>query len=385
MKRYGSLFIPLALVAGTALSAQTVKIGVLAPITGFAAADGASVKNSIKLAVDHINAAGGLLGRKVEAVLYDDHADPKEATALARKLIEQDQVSAFVAGSYSMPSRAVAPLFNDEKIPLVAAYAVHPDVTSGGKYSYCFRNGFLGTVEGKAAGYTCVKILGGKNIAVITSDNDFGKEMAAGFQAFMESPAAKGAKVLSYQTYPMSEKDYGPYLSKIKSVNGVTPDIIFSGGYYFQSGPMVKQAREMGIKAQFVGEEGADSPEFVAIAGPASEGFVIVTNLNRDDSRPVVKTFLKEYAEQFKISPDMVGASSYDAFMIICDGIKRANSLDGAAVQKAIAGVTSYSGLTGMIRGFTRGEVVKDVQVQVVKNGQFRYRGVVTDPALIQP
>jgi len=373
----------MALVATTLLPAQqTVKIGVLAPLTGFAAADGASVKNALKLAVDHINAAGGLLGKKVETVVYDDHADPKEATALARKLIEQDQVKAFVAGSYSMPSRAVAPLFNDENIPLVAAYATHPDVTAGGKYTYCFRNGFLGSVEGKAAGYASVKLLKGKKIAVLTSDNDFGKEMAAGFKAFMESPAGKNSTVVSYQTYPMSEKDYKPYLSKIKSAD---PDVVFSGGYYFQSGPMVKQAREMGIKAQFVGEEGADSPEFVNIAGPASEGFVIVTNLNRDDSRPIVQNFLKEYQTQFKIDPDMVGASAYDAFMIICNAIKTAKSLEGPAIQKAIAGTKNYNGLTGMIRGFNKGEVVKDVQVQVVKNGHFHYKGVVNDPALVTP
>ena len=175
MKSIG-LMIPLALVAGTALQAQTVKIGVMAPITGFAASDGASVKNSIKLAVDAVNAGGGVLGQKVEAIVYDDAADPKQATALASKLIEQDQVKAFVAGSYSMPSRAVAPLFNDEKIPLVAAYAVHPDVTSGGKFTYCFRNGFLGAVEGRAGAYTCVTLLKAKKIAVLTSDNDSGTQ-----------------------------------------------------------------------------------------------------------------------------------------------------------------------------------------------------------------
>jgi len=382
MNKLGTLLIPMALVAGTALSAQTVKIGVLAPLTGFAASDGASVKNSIKLAVDQVNAGGGVLGHKVEAVIYDDAADPKQATALARKLIEQDQIKAFVAGSYSMPSRAVAPLFNDEKVPLVAAYATHPDVTMDGKLTFSFRNGFLGTVEGKAAAYTCVKILKGKKIAVLTSDNDFGKTMAAGFKMFMDSPAAKGAQVVSWQTYPMSEKDYKPYLAKIKAEN---PDVVFSAGYYFQSGPMVKQAREMGLNAQFVGEEGADSPEFVEIAGKASEGFVIVTNLNRDDKRPIVQNFLKEYKSQFKVAPDMVGASAYDAFMIICEGMKRANSLDGTAVQKAINTINNYNGLTGMIRGFHNGEVVKDVQVQVVKNGEFHYKGVVTDPTLIQP
>ena len=81
----------------------------------------------------------------------------------------------------------------------------------------------------------------------------------------------------------------------------------------------------------------------------------------------------------------MVGASAYDAFMIICDGIKRANSLEGPAIQKAIADIKNYNGLTGTIRGFQNGEVVKDVQIQVVKNGEFHYKGVVTDPALITP
>jgi len=381
MKHLG-LMIPLALVAGTAIQAQTVKIGVMAPITGFAASDGASVKNSIKLAVDAVNASGGVLGQKVEAIVYDDAADPKQATALASKLIEQDQVKAFVAGSYSMPSRAVAPLFNDEKIPLVAAYAVHPDVTSGGKFTYCFRNGFLGAVEGRAGAYTCVTLLKAKKIVVLTSDNDSGKQMTIGFQQFMETPAAKGAQVLSYGTYPMSEKDYKPYLAKIKDLN---PDVVFSPGYYFQSGPMIKQAREMGLKAQFVGYEGADSPEFVEIAGKDAEGFIITTNLNRDDKRATVQAFLKAYKTEFKVNPDMVGASAYDAFMIIVEGMKRAKSLEGPAIQKAIASLQNYNGLTGMIRGFENGEVVKDVQVQVVKNGEFHFRGVVTDPKLIHP
>jgi branched-chain amino acid transport system substrate-binding protein len=369
-------------VAGTAIQAQTVKIGVMAPITGFAASDGASVKNSIKLAVDAVNASGGVLGQKVEAIVYDDAADPKQATALARKLIEQDQVKAFVAGSYSMPSRAVAPLFNDEKIPLVAAYAVHPDVTSGGKYTYCFRNGFLGAVEGRAGAYTCVTLLKGKKIVVLTSDNDAGKEMAVGFKQFMDTPAAKGAQVVSWGTYPMSEKDYKPYLAKIKDLN---PDVVYSPGYYFQSGPMIKQAREMGLKAKFVGYEGADSPEFVDIAGKDAEGYSITTNLNRDDKRPLVQAFLKEYKTQFKVDPDMVGASAYDAFMIIVEGIKRAKSVEGPAIQQAIFNLHDYNGLTGMIHGFEKGEVVKEVQIQVVKNGGFHYEGVVTDPKLIHP
>ena len=279
-------------------------------------------------------------------MLYDDHADPKEATALARKLIEQDEVKLpSMAGSYSMPSRAVAPALQRREDPPRGGLRGPPRRDHGRQAQpTASSNGFLGTVEGKAAGYTCVKILKGKKIAVLTSDNDFGKEMEAGIKTFMETPMAKGAQVVSYQTYPTAEKDFRPYLSKIKALN---PDVVFSGGYYFQTGPMIKQAREMDIKAQFVGEEGSDSAEFISIAGPASEGFVIVTNLNRDDKRPIVQTFLKEYEAQFKMSPSMVDASSYDAMMIIVDGIKRAKTLDGPSVQKAIAGTQNYNGLTG--------------------------------------
>ena len=369
----------LSLLAGSALAAQTVKIGVLAPLTGFAAADGQEIQNVLKLAVEQVNQQGGLLGQKVELVIYDDRADAKEATALARKLIEQDQIKAFVAGSYSMPTRAVAPMFQEEHIPLVAAYAVHPDVTAAGEY--CFRNGFLGPVEGRSAAYTCVKLLKGKRIALLSSDNDFGRTLAIGFKEFMKTKAG-GAELVSEQTYPMSEKDFNPYLAKIKEAK---PDVVFSGGYYFQTGPMIKQAREMGLTAKFVGEEGSDSQEFINIGGPSAEGFVLVTNLNRDDKRAMVQNVLKQYHTRYNANLDMTSASAYDAFMIICNGIRTAKSFDGPMVQKAIAATSNYNGLTGMIKGFVKGEVVKDVQVQVVKNGEFHYFGVVTDPALITP
>lgn len=319
----------------TANAAEMIKIGLLAPLTGFAAADGASVKNSVDLAVEKINKAGGLLGKKVELVTYDDRADAKEAVALAQKLIQQDQVVGLVAGSYSMPTRAVAPLFQDEGLPLVAAYAIHPDVTKAGDFN--FRNGFLGAVEGRAAAHTAVELLKAKKIALLTSDNDFGRTLAEGFNEYLAKFAKGKAEVVMALTYPMSEKDFKPYLSKIKEVN---PDVIFSSGYYFQTGPVLKQARELGMKTQIIGEEGADSPKTLEIAGESAEGFVIVTNLNRDDKRPFVQEFLKEYETRFKIQPDMVGASAYDAFMILCDGIQRAKSTTGKAMRDPIAATT---------------------------------------------
>ncbi|MGD8210184.1 MAG: ABC transporter substrate-binding protein [Desulfobacterales bacterium] len=366
--------------AASAIGADTIKIGLMAPLTGPAAADGASVHNSVKLAVERINNEGGILGKKVELIAYDDRADGKEAVAVARKLIQQDQVVGVVAGSYSTPSRASAPIFQDEEVPLVAAYAVHPDITKAG--DFCFRNGFLGMVEGKSAGYVAVEMLKAKRIALLTSDNDFGRTLAVGFESYI-SDRTKGVEIVYAQTYPMKEKDFKPYLSKIKEL---APDLIFASGYYFQTAPIIKQAREMGIETQILGEEGADSPKTLEIAGKSAEGFIIVTNLNRDDPRPEVQAFLKEYEARYEIQPDMVGASAYDAFMIICEAIKRANSTEGKAIRDAIAATKNYNALTGQIKGFNEiGEVVKEVQVQIVKEGRFRHFGVVRDMELITP
>ncbi len=380
MRKVGIMVLALfsaLLLAGVA-AADTIKIGLLAPTTGFAAADGESMVNAVKLAVNQVNADGGVLGKKIELVCYDDAADSKQAVALAHKMIGQDKVIAAVGGSYSMPTRAAAPIFDDEEIPFVAAYALHPDVTKG---DYTFRTGFLGGSEGKAAGYVAVKLLKAKSVALLTSDNDYGRTLAAGFQEYLkENPSVK---VVSVQTYPMSEKDFKAYLSKIKEAK---PDVVFASGYYFQTGPMLKQAKEMGVTARFLGEEGADSPKTIEIAGPAAEGLVIVTDLDRDDPRPVVKTFLRQYRSIYKGEPDMVGASGYDAFMVIVDAIRRAKSLDRKAIRDAIAKTADFNGLTGVLKGFDQaGESVKPVQVQIVREGKFRHFGIVTDPKIIAP
>ena len=379
MRLLAAIFV-VGCLCGSVFAAETIKIGLLVPVTGFAAADGFSALESVKLAVEKVNANGGLLGKQVELVYYDDAADPKQSVPLAHKLIGQDKVVAFVAGSYSMPTRAVAPIFDDEEVPLVAAYALHPDITKG---DYTFRNGFLGTTEGRVAAYTALELFKAKKVALITSDNDFGQTLTEGFTEYLKKVGREGDMVL-HQTYPGSEKDFKVYLSKLKDA---APDVVFFSGYYFQTGPALKQAQEMGITGiRFIGEQGADSPKTAEIAGSAAEGFVILTNLDRDDSRPLVQEYLNAYRERHKIEPDMVGASAYDAFMIIADAIKTAGSTDGKAICTAIAATKDYDGLTGVIKGFDKaGEVIKPVQLQEIQNGLFRHFGIVADEELVKP
>jgi branched-chain amino acid transport system substrate-binding protein len=368
----------------TSVGAQdTIKIGFFAPITGPAAADGMSAKHAVDLAVKDINGAGGIKGKKVELIAYDDRLKAEEAIAIANKLIEKDKVVGVASGSYSGPTRVAAPIFQKAGMPMVAGYAVHPDVTWDSKTKkvndYMFRNGFLGEIEGAAAAEFAVKDLKAKKISIIFMDNDFGRAISAGFA---ERAEKLGASILTKQMYKFpGEKDFRPFLTLIKDGN---PEVIFAAGYYNEAASIVRQAAELGIKAQILGEEGFDSPKFIELAGAAAEGVIIATNLDREDPRPLVQNFLKNFKAAYNEDADMVGASSYDAFMILVDAIKKAGT-DPKAIQKALLETKDYNGLTGKISRFVQGEVVKPVQIQVVKGGKFQRRGVIDNPEVITP
>lgn len=362
---------------------DTIKIGFFAPITGPAAADGASAKNAVELGLKEVNDAGGIKGKKVELIIYDDRLNPQEAVAIANKLIEKDKVVGVASGSYSGPTRVSAPIFQKAGMPMVAGYAVHPDVTWDPNQKkpndYCFRNGFLGEIEGAAAAEFAVKNLKAKKISLIFMDNDFGRAISSGFA---ERAEKLGATILTKQMYKFpGEKDFRPFLTRIKEGN---PDVIFAAGYYNEAASIVRQSKELGIRSQILGEEGFDSPKFLEIAGQAAEGVIIATNLDRDDPRPLVQNFLKNYRKAYGEDADMVGASSYDAFMILVKAIEKAGT-DPKAIQKALLETKDYNGLTGKISRFVQGEVVKPVQIQVVKDGKFRRLTVIDNPEVITP
>ena len=376
-------FLAVFVLASAGLAQDTIKIGFFAPITGPAAVDGTSAKNAVEIGVKEVNGAGGIKGKKVDLIIYDDRLKAEEAVAIANKLIEKDKVAGVVSGSYSGPTRVTAPIFQKAGMPMVAGYAVHPDVTWDPKAKkpndFIFRNGFLGEVEGAAAAEFAVKNLKAKKMSLIFMDNDFGRAISAGFAAHAEK---LGASILTKQMYKFpGEKDFRPFLTRIKEGN---PDLIFAAGYYNEAAAIVRQSKELGIKSTIMGEEGFDSPKFLEIAGPTAEGVIIATNLDRDDPRPLVQNFLKSYRQAYGHDADMVGASSYDAFMILVNAIKEAGT-DPKAIQKALLATKDYNGLTGKISRFVQGEVIKPVQIQVVKEGKFRRLGVVDNLEVITP
>ena len=366
-------FAALSLAAGPA-AAQT-KIGFNVPLTGFAAADGASALNGAKLAVAQANASGGIGGKPIELVVYDDQGIAKEAVPAVTKMIEKDGIVVGVSGSYSGSTRAAASIFQTAKIPYITAYAIHPDITLTG--DYMFRVSAMGEVQGRA-GAKLVSDLGKKKVVLVTIKNDFGQALGAGFK---EAAPKFGLVIQNEYEYGMPDRQFGPIASKIKADN---PDIIYASGYFYTAGPLVSQLRAAGITAPIIGQEGYDSDKFIEIAGDAAEGVYVTTSLDRDSASPATKAFLADYKKATNAGPDMVAASSYTAVAVAIEGLKKTGGKGGDALRDAIAALT-YDSPVGKLSFNDLHEVAKDVQVQIVKEKAFRRHSVISDPVLLAP
>ncbi|MFM7009964.1 MAG: ABC transporter substrate-binding protein [Betaproteobacteria bacterium] len=363
-------------VAATASNAWAqIKVGLNVPLTGFAAADGKSALDGAKLAVEQANRNGGVFGQKIELVIYDDQATAKEAVPVATKLVEKDQVVAAVSGSYSGSTRAAASIFQRAQVPYVVAYAIHPDITLTG--NYMFRVSAMGEVQGRG-GAKLVQNLGKKRVALITVKNDFGQALAAGFK---EAAPKLGLNIISEYEYAMPDRQFGPLVSKVKADN---PEVIYASGYFFNAGPLVSQLRAAGVTAPIIGQEGYDSDKFIEIAGPASEGTLVTTSLDRDSDSAATKAFLADYRKATNTGADMVAASTYTAVSVLVEGLKKTRGKGGEELVKAIE-VGQYDTPIGKLSFNDLHEVKKDIQVQVVKDKAFRRHSVISDAALLTP
>ncbi len=357
---------------------EPIKIGFFSPTTGFAAADGTSALQSAQLAVKLINEAGGVLGQPLELIYYDDSATPDQASSIARKLIEQDKVVAGISGSYSGATRAAAPIFQEAGIPMISAYAIHPDITTTG--DKIFRVGTLATVQGRVGAELIGNVLGAKKVAILTVDNDFGISLTEGFK---EYAARLGLEIVLEEKYPLGETEFRPIISQIITAN---PDAVYATGYYNEAANLVSQAVDEGLEVQIVGQEGYDSPKFVELAGPAAEGVIITTDLNRDSDRLWTKLYLEQYKAEYGEDADMVGASAFDAVNVLAYAIETAGSTDPDAIAAAIAGIKNFENVaSGPFLYYTEGrEVVRPVSSQIVRDGEFHFYHEFDDLELVE-
>jgi len=382
MKRsFISLFLLVILLfamSSLVMAQDVVKLGFFAPVTGPAAADGGSALNSAKLAVEVINEEGGIDGREVQLVEYDDHLDSKQSVSIAQKLTTRDNVVAVVSGSYSGTTRPAATIYQNAKVPMISAYAIHPDIPKTG--DYIFQQSFPGPVQGRVGGYMAVDDLGAQKIAILYVDNDFGSTLNDNFQEYVKE---KGAEVVYVDSFAIGEREFNPVLTKIKGLN---PDLIYVVAYAGEGAAIMRQSVDVGIEAQILGTEGMDSTtQFLQVAGEAAEGLIITTNLNRDSEEEQVIDYINRYTEKYGFAPDMVGASTYDAFMLLAHVMRQVGP-DSEAIKDAMYEVEDYMTNTGLLYRYTEvGEAIKPVQVQVVKDGEFHYYDQITDMDIIAP
>jgi branched-chain amino acid transport system substrate-binding protein len=221
-------------------------------------------------------------------------------------------------------------------------------------------------------------MLGLKKAVIVTLQNDFGKSLAAGFK---EVSANYGIDIVGEYEYSIKDRQFGPIVSKIRADN---PDVIYATGYFFTAGPLVSQLRAAGITTTVIGQEGYDSQKFIDIAGPAAEGTIITTSLDRDSTAVETQDFITAFEAKTGNKADMVAASAHTAIKVLAAALQSSDNGDKAALRDAIMS-TQLTASTGEISFNGLGEVQKSVQVQIVKDGQWRHHSVIDDADLLAP
>jgi branched-chain amino acid transport system substrate-binding protein len=352
-------------------NSSEIVIGEYGSLTGDTATFGISTKNGIDMAVDDINKAGGLLGKKVRVIVEDDQGKPEEAQTVVTKLITKDQVVAVLGEVASSRTMAAGPVAQQNGIPLISPSSTNPKVTEIGDYVFrvCFIDPFQGQVMAKFAANT-LKV---KNVAVLRDiKNDYSVGLA---DFFVDNFKKMGGTIVADESYSAGDTDFSAQLTSIKSKK---PDAVFMPGYYTEVGLVARQAKKLGLNAPLMGGDGWDSPKLVEIGGDSMNGNYYSNHFSVSDPSPAIQKFVTEYKARYSATPDALAGLGYDAASILFDAIKRANSTDGAKVRDAIASTKDFPGVTGKITLDKDRNAVKPAVVLQVKDGKLEYVETIT-------
>lgn len=370
LRKFGILALAvagLAFIAGcSGGKSATIKIGHQVALTGPNATWGQSESNALKMAVEKINADGGVLGKKLEVIAYDNRADKLEAVNVAKRLVEQDKVVAIIGPAQSGVTNAIREVNNSAKVPLIATTATNPKVTvadDGSVVPYTFRVCFIDPFQGTVAAQFALKDLGAKTAAVLYDVGDEYSQFLGKY--FVEGFEKGGGTITANEAFRSGELDFRAQLGKIR---GGKPDVLFIPTMQKEAALAAKQARDLGIKSTFLGGDGWASPDLIDLAGAAVDGAYFVNIAAIED--PAIQDFIKAYTEKYKADPVLPNPlMAYDAAIWIADALKRAGSTDGAKLKEALETTKDLPVLTGMltIDPATHNPLNKPATIQQVK------------------
>lgn len=377
MKKY--FFSMLALTAVIFLSftgcnnggGNEILIGEFASLTGPNATFGISSTNGLKLAVEEMNNNGGINGKQIKLITYDNQGKPSESQTVVQRLIKNDNVVAVIGEVASSNSKAGAPICQQNKIPMVTPASTNPEVTAIGDYIFrvCFIDPFQATVLTKFA----INSLKVKRVAVL---KDVKNAYSTGLADFFEKEfKAAGGEIIEVQSYSAGDKDFKAQLTAIKSKN---PEAIFIPGYYTDVGLIAIQAREIGITVPLFGGDGWESEKLTeGKAKDALEGCYFSTHVSTENPDPAIQNFIKKYKEKYNAMPDAMSFLAYDAGLILFDAMKRAGSTEPEKVKNELAKTKDFMGVTGKISINEQRNAVKPAVILEIKGGQFKYKETV--------
>lgn len=341
---------------------ESIKIGIAGPMTGDQAKMGADFRNAVLLAVEEWNEKGGVLGKKIELIISDDQRDPKQAVAVANKMVNEGVVG--VIGHFnSSCSIPASDVYNRAGIPMITPASTNPLLTERG-YKGVFRVCGRDDQQGKVAAEFVINHLKLKSVAILHDKTTYGQGLADEFKKSLGDKV----KVVYYGGIVQGDKDFKMVLTAVK---GKKPELIFFGGVYPEAGLLVKQAREIGLVAKFMSGDGTIDPKFIEIAGAtAAEGTYLTFS---PDPRGIqsAKDFIDKYQSRYgELGPYSIYA--YDAINILLTAIKEANTTEGKAVIDKLHSM-EFSGALGNIRFDQKGDVmVAPYVVWITKDGRFK-------------
>lgn len=355
--------------AGTA---GAIKIGEYASLTGKEANFGNSSHEGTLLAVEQINSAGGLLGKKVELITDDDLSKAGEAATIVNKLISRDGVVAVLGEVASSRSLEGAPICQKAHIPMISPSSTNPKVTETGDYIFrvCFIDPFQGTLLANFA----TKTLKVKKVAVFTDvKSDYSKGLA---QFFKDGFTKAGGQIVAELDYNGGDKDFKAELTAIKAAS---PEAVFVPGYYTDVALICVQAKQLGITVPLFGGDGWEGEELVSIGGDAVEGDYFSTHYAPEVETETSKKFVAAYGKRWKNPdgspkvPNAMAALGYDSAMVLAAAIKGAGTTDGPKVRDAIAATKDFDGVTGKTTINPNRDATKPAVIVQVKGGKFHY------------
>lgn len=347
--------------------ADEIVIGEYGSLTGSTATFGISTKNGIDMAIDEINGAGGVLGKKVRVIVEDDQGKPEEAPVVVAKLITKDKVVAVLGEVASGSSKAAAPTAQQSMIPMISPSSTNPNVTQVGDYIFrvCFIDPFQGFVMAKFTAQT----LKFTKVAIF---RDIKGAYSVGLADVFASEFQKmGGTIVADESYSEGDTDFNAQLTSIKSKS---PQAIFVPGYYTEVGLIARQAKKQGLNIPMLGGDGWDSPKLIEIGKQALDGSFFSNHYSADDPSPTIQKFIAAYKARFNAAPDALAGLGYDSAMVLFDAIKRAGTTDGPKLRDAIAQTKDFPGVTGTITLDKDRNANKPAVVLEIKDGKFVYR-----------